>query len=89
MKNCKKTSTCAVLKVSSPRRGGIAGLTRRNQEEGVNEDVEAQGGEDVARVVVVPEAELDRDDDGGRWWLYQCGVVDRVRRSRLLKNFAF
>ncbi len=39
-------------------------LRVRHQEEGVDEDVEEEGGEVVAGVVVGPEAELDRDDDG-------------------------
>jgi hypothetical protein len=37
----------------------------RDHEEGIDEDVEVEGGEDVARIVGGPEAKLDGDDDGG------------------------
>ncbi len=37
----------------------------RDHEEGVDEDVEVEGGEGVAGVVVVPHADLHRHDDGG------------------------
>jgi hypothetical protein len=64
MKNCRNTSACAAH--NQPSCGAVAALDRqrRDHEEGINEDVEVQGWEDVAGVVVGPEAELDRDDDG-------------------------
>jgi hypothetical protein len=38
--------------------------TNEHQEEGVDEEVEVEGGEYVAGVVVVPDADLKRNDDG-------------------------
>ena len=41
------------------------GARSSHHEEAVDDDVEGQGGELVAGVVVVPHADLDGDDDGG------------------------
>ena len=46
------------------RRAGEAGAERGYHEEGVNDDVEVERREGVARVLVVPEANLHRHDDG-------------------------
>ena len=37
-----------------------------HQEEAVNEDIKEERGEVIARVVVVPEADLNWNDAGGR-----------------------
>jgi hypothetical protein len=44
---------------------GGPGWGGARQEEDVDKDIEAEGGEGVAGVVVVPHADLDRRHDGG------------------------